>query len=547
MDEVERARDAQRAGAWNDAYDVLSAIDLRDPLGANELELLATSAYLIGRDEECFAALERAHQAFLHAGERTRAARCGFWLGLFLLLRGELGRATAWLGRAQRLADEQAQECVEHGYLLIPAAEQQLAAGDWTAAHETASRSVAIGERFRDPDLTACARHLQGRALLGGGNVQGGLALLDEAMLAATSGELSPILSGLLYCSVIDSCLRVYAFSRAREWTTVLAAWCERQPQMVAFRGSCVVHRAQVMRLHGGWQEAIAEVRSACDRFERGIGQSPPGGAFYEQGEVHRLRGELDAAERAYRAASQAGCEPQPGLALLRNAQGRADAATAALHRVLAATTDDLQRTRLLSAFVEVLLSSGDIGKARSVCDELQNIAERFPSDALLAISAQARAAVLLSEGGAATAVVLARQAWQLWTQIEAPYLGARARELVGMGCGALGDADGYRLELEAARTTFEQLGATPDAARIDALLAKARPRTHDPAHRSGLTARELEVLRLVAAGKTNRAIAGALRLSEKTIERHLSNMFQKLGVSTRSAATAYAYEHGLV
>jgi DNA-binding CsgD family transcriptional regulator len=548
VQEVERAREAHQRQAWLDAYELFAAADARAALAPRDLERLATSAYLIGREAEALAAFERAHHAFVLASEPAHAARCAFWLGLTLLLRGESGRATAWLGRARRLVEERSDECVESGYLLIPTAELQLEAGDWNAAASTAIDAVAIGQRFGDPDLVACARHLQGRALLRQGVIPDGLALLDEAMLAASSGELSPILTGLIYCSVIDACLEVYAFSRAREWTAALSSWCARQPQLVSFTGTCLVHRAQVMQLSGGWQDAIEEVRGACDRFARGIGQQPPGRALYEQGEVHRLRGELEAAEEAFRGASQLGCEPQPGLALLRLAQGRMDAAVAALRRVLGATPDKLQRTRLLPAYVEVLVAAGLTSEACTACEELEAMAAAFPGEALQAISAQTRAIVQLMEGDGSAAVVSARHAYELWRKIEAPYLAARSRELIGRACRALGDSDGYVLELEAARLTFRELHAAPDAERVDALLAQPASKSAlDEARGSGLTARELQVLRSVAAGKSNRAIAGELGLSEKTIERHVSNMFLKLGVSTRAAATAYAYEHDLI
>ncbi len=546
-EELERAREAYRRRAWSDAHELFAAAESRGALEPGELELLATCAYLIGREDDALGALERAHQGHLRANDRTSAARCAFWSGLLLMLRGDMGRATGWLARVQRWLEEESRDCVESGYLLVPKAEQHLATGAWSEAYATATDAIAIGERFGDVDLVACARHLQGRALLLQGQIDRGIALLDEVMLSATAGELSPILTGLIYCSVIEACLQVYAFSRAREWTAALSSWCAGQPQMVAFTGTCIVHRAQVMQLSGDWHDALSEVENVCDRFDRGIGQRPPGAAFYERGEVHRLRGDLDAAEQEYRRASQLGCEPQPGLALLRLAQGRTDAAAAALRRVLAAaSTDLLSRSRFLPAYVDVLLAVGETAAAREACDELQATAERIPSDALTAISARARAAVELAEGKASKAVLSARQAWQIWDRIAAPYQAARARELVGVACGLLGDVDGHRLELEGARTVYEQLGAVPDATRVSALLA---PRTgsRDDAAEAGLTARELAVLRLIATGKTNRAIAGELSVSEKTIERHVSNIFLKLGVATRAAATAYAYEHDLV
>ncbi len=542
LDKLERGRESYGRRAWGDAYESLSLADRAAPLGAEDLELLAISAFLVGRDDDYVRALDRAHHAHLDAGEGVRAARSAFWLGLRLLLRGEMGRATGWLARAQRLLEREEHDCVERGYLLLPVAEQRLAAGDWEAAYATAAGAAEIGDRFREADLIACARHLQGRALMLQGRVEAGLGLLDEAMVAVTAGELSPLMTGLIYCSVIESCQQVYALGRAREWTSALAQWCAEQPEMVAFTGRCLVHRAEIMQLNGAWRDAIEEARRARERFSRGIDQQPTGSAVYQQAEVHRLRGEHAAAEEAYRSASRCGWDPQPGLALLRLAQGRTDAAVAAIRRVVRATTDRLQRTRLLPAYVEIMLAVGDIQEARAACRELEEIAAGFGVGVLGAMAAHARGAVELAEGDAQAALGSLRRAWQVWHQVEAPYVAARVRVLVGLACRALGDDDGARLELDAARAVFERLGAAPDLARIDSLTQDAPSgRPH------GLTPRELQVLRLVAAGKTNKAIAVELFLSEKTVDRHVSNIFTKLDVPSRAAATAYAYEHKLI
>jgi ATP/maltotriose-dependent transcriptional regulator MalT len=541
-DELARGRRLCEKSAWADAFQSLSRADKRTPLGVEDLELLATSAYLVGREEIFLNALDRAHSAYRKSGETERAARCAFWLGLSLLLKGETGRGTGWLSGARRLIERDKADCVERGYLLLPTAEQFLGADDLDAAYETALDAVEIGDRFGEADLVACARHIQGRALMLKGQIEEGLALLDEAMVAITSGELSPLMTGLIYCSVIDACQQIYAVARAREWTSALAQWCEAQPQMVAFTGTCLVHRAEIMQLHGAWREAIEEARRACERYAKGIEPRPPAAAFYRQGEVHRLRGEFRAAETAYRNASRQGYEPQPGLALLRMTQGRTDAAAAAISRVLSTTTDRLQRTRLLSAYVEVMLAAGDIEDARVACHELADTAESFDTGVLGAMAAHARGAVELADGDPRAALASLRRAFEVWRRIEAPYEAARVRLLTGLACRALGDEEGARLELDAARAVFEQLGATPDLVRIDS-LAKGVP--SDQAR--GMTPRELQVLRLVAAGKTNKAIAAELFVSAKTVDRHVSNIFGKLDVPSRAAATAYAYEHKLI
>jgi DNA-binding CsgD family transcriptional regulator len=310
---------------------------------------------------------------------------------------------------------------------------------------------------------------------------------------------------------------------------------------MLAFTGVCRVHRAEIMQLRGAWQEAIEEAGRACERAQ-GVSRQTAAAALYQQAEVHRLRGEFAAAEEAYRDASRGGLEPQPGLALLRLAQGRSDAAVAAIRRALGATADPLQRTKLLPAYVEIALAAGDLEHARTACRELEEIAASLDTAVLGALAAHARGAVELAEGDAHAALGSLRRAFEAWQQIEAPYAAARMRELIGLACRALGDDDGGELELEAARAGFEQLGAAPDLARIESLIRGAlAERPH------GLTRRELQVLRLIAAGKTNKAIAAELFLSEKTVDRHVSNILTKLDVSSRVAATAYAYEHKLI
>jgi DNA-binding CsgD family transcriptional regulator len=540
LDEIRRGRESYRRRAWWDAYGSLVLADKASPLAGEDLELLAASAYLNGREGEFLSALDRAHHLYRDAGEAERAAHCAFWLGLVLLLRGETGSSTGWLARAHRLLE--GRDSPEHGYLMLPVAEQQVGSGDLEAAQSTASEAAAIGERFHQGDLVACARHVQGRALILQGRVEAGLALLDEAMVAVVAGELSPLFTGLIYCSVIEACQQVYALDRASEWTSALSKWCGQQPQMVAFTRTCLVHRAEIMQLRGEWGDAIVEARRACDRTSQATGPRPPAAAFYQKGEVHRLRGEFAAAEEAYRSASEAGCEPQPGLALLRMAQGRTDAAAAAMRRVVSTTSEPLQRARLLPASIEILLAVRDVDGARDACRELEEIARKFETGVLGGIAAHARGAVELAAGDARAALGSLRRALRVWQQVEAPYLAARVRALTGLACRALGDEEGAELEFAAARKVFQQLGAAPDLARLDSAAAGS-----SSARTGGLTARELQVLRLIAAGETNKAIAARLFLSEKTIERHVSNIFTKLDVPSRAAATAYAYEHKLV
>jgi DNA-binding CsgD family transcriptional regulator len=498
---------------------------------------------MLGRDDDYLSALERVHPAHLRTGETLRAVRCAFWIGINLLLRGEMSRATGWFARAQRLLEREKRDCVEQGYLLIPVLLQAVGAGDWEAASATAGDAAKVAERFGDSDLLAMAGHELGHALIRQGRVEDGLRLLDEAMVAATAGELSPIVTGLVYCSVIAYCQDLYELRRAREWTDALTQWCGQQPDMVAHTGVCLVHRAEILELQGAWRDAQEEARRARERCAQGmVNQAAVGQAIYLQGELHRLQGELAAAEEAYREASRYGCEPQPGLALLRLAQGNGEAAAAAIRRVVGETSDLLKRARLLRGYVEVMLAAGDVEEAHGACRELEDISAGHGGVVLGAMSAGARGAVALAQGDARAALVALRDAWQVWQELEAPYEAARVRVLVGLACRELGDEDSAAMELEAARGVFEQLGAAPDLAGVDSLVPSPAP---DEAH--GLTPRELQVLRLVATGETNRAIAAELVLSERTVDRHVSNILTKLGVSSRAAATAFAYEHQLV
>ncbi|HEV2928057.1 MAG TPA: LuxR C-terminal-related transcriptional regulator, partial [Propionibacteriaceae bacterium] len=328
----------------------------------------------------------------------------------------------------------------------------------------------------------------------------------------------------------------------AKEWTTALNHWCDAQPDLVPFRGQCLVHRAQIMQLHGAWADALEELRHALERFAA-AGHPAVGDALYEQAEVHRFRGDFDTAEQAYRQAAEFGRDAQPGLALLRLAQGQVDRASAGIRRALDETGAPSRRPRLLSAAVEIALASKEVEAARSAVDELIELAAERDVVLLNAMAAQAGAVVLLAEGDARAALSAARRAWSSWQELDAPYEAARARVVVGMACRSLGDEDAARMEFDAARHMFELLSAGPDATRVEALTGRAPSRGGG----SGLTAREVEVLQQVATGRTNRAIAAELFLSDKTVARHVSNIFMKLGVSSRAAATAHAYEHDLV
>jgi DNA-binding CsgD family transcriptional regulator len=541
-DDLDRGRDAYARRAWRDAHERLSTADEAIALAGDDLLRLATAAYMVGLMDDFLEAIERAHNTFLEQGDTCAAVRCAVYLGINLAIRGETARASGWFGRAQRLLEREGRECAEQGYLLLPFAMQQLHVGNYTEAHGAAAAAVEKGQRFRDADLIALALHIEGQVLIKQARLTEGLTRLDEAMLGVTAEAVSPFICGVVYCGVIAGCEEAYDVRRAQEWTEALTRWCEQQPEMVSFTGRCLSHRAEIMQLRGAWRDALEEARRARERCEEAMNDAAAGRAFYQQGELHRLQGDFAAAEAAYRDASRSGHEPQPGLSLLRLAQGDDGAAAAAIRRALGERTDRLERARLLPAAAEIALALGDVGEARAAADELVEIAGDYESAMLRAIAAHVRGMVAVAEGEAEAALRSLREACATWQELEAPYELARTRVLLGLACRALGDEDSARLELENATNAFEHLGALPDLARIETLARRTgSPETH------GLTGRELEVLRLVAAGKTNREIAAALVVSEHTVARHVQNIFTKLRVSSRTAATAFAFEHRLV
>ena len=534
-DPRERARRATAGRNWLEADEAFARADQAGGLAAEDLEGWATAQLMLSRDDAAVAILERAHDQYLQRGETLRAVRAAVWIGINLAYRGAVGPASGWLGRAQRLLHQESGESAEHGYLLLPLVFQHEATGAYAEGAAVAGEAAAIGHRCGDRDLLALALHLQGQMLIMSGEVRAGLALLDEAMVVATTSDLMPFVVGIVYCGVILACQLVFEVGRAREWTQVLTAWVAGQRDLVAFTGRCLVHRAEILQLGGAWPDALDEARLATRRFVE-TGNPAAGLAHYRQAEVLRLLGRYEAAETAYREASRMGWEPQPGLAQLRLAQGRVDVALVAIRRASGEIADPLKRAALLPALVEIALAAGELEEARAACAELRSLAVRYESRMLTGMVTHAQGAAALATGDAAGAHACLREAQQVWMELDAPYEVARTRALLAGACAALGDHEAEAMEREAAREAFHRLGAVPDLARLEA--------PGKPDH--GLSTREIEVLRLIARGMTNREIAATLVISEHTVARHVQNIYAKLRVSSRSAATAFAFEHEL-
>jgi DNA-binding CsgD family transcriptional regulator len=535
--ELERGRTCYQLRRWADAFAALSQADQIEPLTADDLWLLAWSAHLSGRDDDFARAMGRAYRAHLDAGDPLPAARCAGWLGTILDLGGEAGPAAGWLNRAKRLVERAGVDCAEQGFLLLVAAVEHADAGDLDAMFAAATQALGVAERFGDADLAAIALVIQGRARLACGEIRSGLAMLDEAMVSVTNDELLPAVTGLTYCNVIEGCQEVYDLRRSQEWTAALTRWCDGQPDLVPYIGQCLVHRSEILQLRGDWPEALEEASRACVRLS---GRPAVASAYYQVAELHRLRGEFTQAEQAYRQAGEFGRQPQPGLALLRLAEGRLRIAAATIARVLTEAPESHHRCDVLAAYVEIMLAANQAGAARSAADELSEAAEMLEAPFLRAIAAHALGAVSLAEGDPARALLLLRRAVSAWGQMDAPYQMARARVLVALACRALHDRDSAQIELDAARQIFQRLGAAPDVGRLGKL------RSGEPSLVQALTGREIQVLSLVATGRTNQEISSALVISEHTVARHLQNIFRKIGVSTRTAAAAFAVEHNL-
>jgi DNA-binding CsgD family transcriptional regulator/tetratricopeptide (TPR) repeat protein len=532
VEPLERAREAFVERRWEVAYDAYRSCD---GLVGDDFDALAEAAHWLGRPAESVVAYSEAFRLHREDGEDRRAALSALLIACHLRFQGAGVEADGWLARCVRLLSV-AEEGPEHGYHLhveIPT----LLAVDPVAAAASARRMQQLGARYGDESLVALGVYYEGRALVKQARVREGLSLLDESMLTALSDALKPLWTGVIYCGLLEACHELVDLRRARQWTEAMSRWCSPLPAASLYPGICRVHQVELLDLQGAWEEAEVVAAATC-RDLGGIDVFAVADGHYAIAELCRRRGEIAAAEEAYLLAHDAGRDPQPGLALLRLAQGRTEAASASIAAALGACVGGpFERARLLAAQVEIALAAGDVGLADGAAGEIDQIAGEFESDGLRAMSSRWRGAVSLAQGQPVLALGSLRLAFAAWQELDVPYEVARTRALLARAYRVLGDDDAAAREAAAARKAFADVGADPDLRALDA--AEAPP--------GGLTRREVEVLRLVAAGQSNRQVAAALVISEKTAARHVANIYAKLGISSRSAATSFAHDHSLV
>jgi DNA-binding CsgD family transcriptional regulator len=532
---VSAARAALSRSAWAEALDLARTAGTTGLAEADRLDVVAEASWWLGRLDECIAAREEAYRRYDDLGARVPAGQCAVWLWEHHQIKARAAIAGAWLRRARRALEDEP-DSLAYGALLLREAETHHGAGELDQATSLAEQALALGRRLGSADLEAEALQTIGRLLIDAGRLPEGLGHLDEAMLSAVEGRLSPYSTGKVHCSMISACEQLGDLRRAAEWTDATLRWSERHP-LAMWPGICRVHHASLLQQRGDWTAAEREARRACSELD-GFHLPNVAAGYVEVGEVRRRLGDLDGAEEAFDKAESLCGQQTAGLALVRLAQGRLDAATTIITRLLDEQSwNQLARGRLLPARVQIAVAAGDLGTAQEAAEELERIAAAFQSPALTAAALSARGRVQLAGGDAAAACATLQRALQQWHQLEVPYEVATTRLLLGHACRTCGDEEAAARSLEQAAEIFDRLGAVTDAAQ----LRLVPPPSRLPA---GLTLREAEVLLLVTAGRTNRQVALDLHLSERTVARHLSNIFTKIGVTSRTAAAAFAHEH---
>lgn len=544
---MELAHEAFQKQNWREAYDCFQNASLGAELTAPDLELFGSSAYLTARDDEASSLWARSHNAFVDQGDLARAARLGFFLSLTFLLRGEMPRSSGWLARSQRLLETIDDQAAEHGFCNLLIGLRKLFGGDPEDALEIIDKTVTLAGRCGDRDLLALSLLGRGQTLIALRRASEGQSCLDEAMVCVTSGSVTPILCGVIYCAVILTCQSIFDVERAREWTSEFNAWCQPQPDLIPFRGQCLIHRSEILQMRGEWPAAMQEADQAC-RWLKDRSEATVGRAQYQKGEMHRLIGEFDLADKSYRMAAVYGIDPLPGRALLRLQQGQFDEAVASIQEAcgpgfgIPESVGKSDRLKLLGPSVEILLRAGDVDTAIAAANELSAWKETFPAPLLVATSAYADGFIRAANGETEPALAELKKSLTLWQQLGMPYEVARVRVRLADLHHKLGDVDLAATHGEAARETFLRLGAGPDLRGLESLAWNS-----GGVGNSGFTSRQMQVLRLLADGRSNREIAVELGISEHTVARHVSNIFDKSGVSSRTAAIAYAHRKNLL
>lgn len=536
-DALAAARDAQARHSWQEMFDAASAAAVDAPeLEADRADLVADAAWWLGRLDDCIAAREQAYRLYEELGNHRRAGMCAVWLWEHQAIAARPAIAGAWLRRARRALDDDP-DCVEHGALLLREAETAHGEGRLGVARDLASGGLTLARKLGSPDLEAEALQTLGRIRIEQGEIAEGMSDLDDAMLFAVEGRLGPYATGKVYCSLISACEDIGDLDRAAEWTDATLRWARRHPFAI-FPGICRVHRAVVLKRRGALAEAEEEARRACTELASShIGNSAA--AYAEVGDICRRLGELDRAEAAFAAAQEITGGPCGAMALLRLAQGRTAQALTIATGCLRDTTNPLARAAMLPILIHVAVAADELDTARDAVVELEGIAASFDTALLHATAQSARGRVALAEHDSTSACMALRDALDRWQALGIPYEIATTRVLLGQALRETGDETAAVESFAAAATMFDEIGARLDAQELAG--------DHRPALPGGLTEREAEVLRLIAAGMTNNEIAGSLYLSAKTVSRHVSNIFTKIGVTSRAAATAFAFEHGLI
>ena len=537
-DLLREAHAAHSAHRFARADQAFSRVERLGQLSADDLVAWQDSAWWLGQADRSLELAEVAHERLVAEGQTTRAAQAAIGLGFLLMLRGDLGAGSGWIQRGRSLLQHSPDETARW-YVVHLDAEDALHGGDINRALDLARQVRDAAQRAADPTLCSLALMTEGTARLRKGEVSEGMALLDEAMLPVKAGRISPDMAGNLYCQVIAVCWELFDLRRAREWTAATERWCEQFDSAVMFSGICRMHRVQLRQVSGEWDSAVAEARIVCTELI-GMNAQVVAEGYYLLGDLLRLRGDVLGAEKAYLRAHELGRDPQPGLALLTAQTGPSGAAVVSLRTALATHKGaEYSRAPLLLAIVDLAVDVPDIEAAREASKQLTAMAHRWQSPGLYAVAAQAHGAVQVAAGHAGPAVTTLREAVRRWQELEAPYACARSRMLLAQAYSALQDHGAATRELDVAERTLEGLDAVVDLRRLERL----RPGAERP---GGLTLREAEILRQVAYGGTNKQVAAALVISEKTVARHLANIYSKLGLSTRTAAVAWARTAGL-